>query len=125
MPIADCPVDRLERQDVKLAFNDVEDLFADGVHMCADIKPWSDDDLERRCQRRIFACHLDRSVEAAADYPAPATWRVHNTGGHQARVAIVMIGRVVIIGGWPLQAWREPRAQQPNRCGRPWTPIAP
>ncbi len=122
MPIADRPVDRLEGEDVKLAFNDVEDLFANGVHMRADIKPWPDDDLETRCQRRIVGGHLDRSVEAAADYPAPATRRMYNTGGHQARVAIVVIGRVVMSaaasnGARSSGCGREGRARLPVPAG--------
>ena len=32
MPITDGTVDRLERENVELAFHDIEDLFADGVH---------------------------------------------------------------------------------------------
>jgi hypothetical protein len=76
MPVTDGPVDRLEGEDVEFAFYDVENLFADGVHVRADIKPRPDDDLERRCQRRIVGGHLDRGVETAAGYPAArAGWQ--------------------------------------------------
>src|ERR1017187_3223026 len=96
---ADGTVDRLERQDVELAFHDIEDFFADGVHMRADIKSRSDDDLERRCRRRIVHGHLDCRVETAPGYPAPRTGWQDSSGRHQARVAILVIGRVVMIGG--------------------------
>ena len=49
--------------------------------------------------RRITGGSLDATVKMTMDYPASRTGRQDRTSRHQARVAILVIGRVVMTGG--------------------------
>jgi hypothetical protein len=73
-----CPVTRrrgprLEREQVELALEDVEQFLAGAMDVCADVKARRHDDLERRRQGGVAAGHLERGLKAAAcDKPAGA-----------------------------------------------------